>query len=102
VFADWIAEEVSSLQDPEPAPVVLAPELAPTLHTTASSAVPRDEAEEPARTGSEPIRTRTMARLLAGHGYKSRALSIYDELLARRPDDSDLRAEAEALRRAPK
>lgn len=98
VFADWIAEEVGGLDDPGPAPVVLTPELSPTLHTTTLSAGPREEAEEP-RSGSEPIRTRTMARLLAGHGYKARALSIYDELLAWRPDDAELRAEADALRR---
>jgi hypothetical protein len=101
VFADWIAEEVGGLDDPAPAPIVLTPELAPMLHTTTLSPSPREEAEEP-RSGSEPIRTRTMARLLAGHGYKARALSIYDELLARRPDDSDLRAEADTLRRGPK
>jgi hypothetical protein len=39
-----------------------------------------------------------MARLLAVQGYRKRALSIYDELLARDPNDLSLRAEAERLR----
>jgi len=101
LFADWIAEEVGELSGLSPAPIVLTPELAPTLHTATLAPGAPEEGEEP-RSGQEPIRTRTMARLLAGHGYKARALSIYDELLARRPDDADLRAEAEALRRAAK
>jgi hypothetical protein len=46
----------------------------------------------------EPIRTRTMARLLAGQGHQARALSIYDYLLARADADEGLRAEAELLR----
>jgi len=48
--------------------------------------------------GPDPIRTLTMARLLAMQGYRKRALSIYDELLARDPDDAKLRAEADRLR----
>jgi len=48
----------------------------------------------------EPIRTRTMARLLAGQGHPERALSIYDYLLARPGADESLRAEADALRAA--
>jgi len=51
---------------------------------------------------SEPIRTRTMAKLLAGHGYKSRALAIYDHLIERAPNDASLRAEAAALRNKKK
>jgi len=47
---------------------------------------------------ADPIRTLTMARLLAVQGYRKRALSIYDELLARDPDDAVLRTEAERLR----
>jgi hypothetical protein len=39
-----------------------------------------------------------MARLLAVQGYRKRALSIYDELLARDPHDPALRAEADRLR----
>jgi hypothetical protein len=48
----------------------------------------------------EPIRTRTMARLLAAQGHPQRALSIYDYLLARPEADESLRREAEALRSA--
>lgn len=45
----------------------------------------------------DPIRTLTIARLLAGQGYFERSLSIYDELLAH-SDDPELRAEAEKVR----
>jgi hypothetical protein len=48
----------------------------------------------------EPIRTRTMARLLASHGYHDRALAIYEHLLAEQPDDEALRAEAATAREA--
>jgi Meckel syndrome type 1 protein len=48
--------------------------------------------------GDSPIRTRSMARLLALQGYRERALSIYDELLIVEPDNTDLRAEADRLR----
>jgi hypothetical protein len=47
--------------------------------------------------GEEPIRTRTMARLLAAQGHRARALAIYDALTAADPDPS-LLAEAERLR----
>lgn len=52
----------------------------------------------PPATCQEPIRTRTMAKLLASQGHPERALSIYDYLLARPGADNTLRAEAEALR----
>ncbi len=54
--------------------------------------------ETPRALCDEPIRTRTMARLLAAQGYRKRALSIYEHLLAL-GDDPALRAEADALRR---
>ncbi|MEY4512796.1 MAG: hypothetical protein RLZZ450_4918 [Pseudomonadota bacterium] len=46
----------------------------------------------------EPIRTRTMAKLLATQGHRERALSIYDHLLQKAVGDDSLRAEADALR----
>jgi hypothetical protein len=49
----------------------------------------------------DPIRTLTIARLLAGQGYFERSLSIYDELLADRAegaDNQELRAEADKVR----
>jgi hypothetical protein len=46
----------------------------------------------------EPIRTRTMAQLLARQGHRQRALSIYDFLIAADPSDAELVAEAAALR----
>lgn len=47
---------------------------------------------------SEPIRTRTMARLLAAQGHPTRALSIYDYLITQGDTDEGLRADAERLR----
>jgi hypothetical protein len=65
------------------------------------SAVPEQSAAASSSNASaaceEPIRTRTMARLLAAQGHKQRALSIYDVLLAS-DDDPGLRTEAEQLR----
>lgn len=45
----------------------------------------------------EPIRTRTMARLLAAQGYRARALAIYQALHAECPGDVELRTEIERL-----
>lgn len=45
-----------------------------------------------------PIRTRTMARLLASQGKAGPALEIYEELIAQHPEDSTLIAEADTLR----
>jgi len=39
-----------------------------------------------------------MARLLGKQGYRDRALSIYEHLLAATPNDDSLRAEADVLR----
>lgn len=70
----------------------------------APSEPPKSEATEvvptaskPSPTCNEPIRTRTMARLLASQGHKARALSIYDVLCAS-DDEPELHAEAERLR----
>lgn len=46
----------------------------------------------------EPIRTHSMARLLAHQGHRERALAIYEELLARHTDEPTLLEEAEILR----
>jgi hypothetical protein len=47
---------------------------------------------------SEPIRTRTMAKLLLSQGHPERALSIYEALIAEGASDPALLAEADALR----
>jgi hypothetical protein len=47
----------------------------------------------------EPIRTRSMARLLAAQGHRDRACAIYDELLEKIPSDAQLQSEAESVRR---
>lgn len=72
-------------------PVVhAAPVIAPA---PVIKAEPRAEESAP-----DPIRTRGMAKLLALQGYRDRALSIYDELLAVEPNNAELRAEADKLR----
>lgn len=47
----------------------------------------------------EPIRTRSMARLLAAQGHRERACAIYQELLEKIPTDAQLRSEADAVGR---
>jgi hypothetical protein len=49
-------------------------------------------------TCDEPIRTRSMARLLASQGQHDRALAIYEALVAADGTDATLRAELEAVR----
>jgi hypothetical protein len=87
-------------------PVVIAAPAAkavmPATPATPAKAVTAQKAPSPRAdsedSGGDPIRTRGMAKLLALQGYKDRALSIYDELLAAEPDNAELRAEAERLR----
>lgn len=82
----------------EPAPV--EPKTAATTRPVAKARpvaarpVPEPDADAPTR---EPIRTLTMARLLAMQGYKSRALVVYRELIERAPGDQALRTEYEKL-----
>ena len=61
---------------------------------------PKDPASEPSTRSfvEEPIRTHSMARLLASQGHKERALAIYEELLAKNDGDEALFREAEAMR----
>jgi hypothetical protein len=56
----------------------------------------------PSPSVDEPIRTRTMARLLADQGYLARALAIYDVLERAHPSDAALGAEIESAREAAK
>ena len=77
---DFVAPEPSSTVSVAP-----VPEATPTAKSSAGAAA------------TEPIRTRTMARLLAAQGHPARALAIYDALMADDPDPS-LRSEAERLR----
>jgi hypothetical protein len=67
---------------------------------TASGPTPMPEDAE-ADAKQEPIRTRTMARLLASQGYRMRALAIYRALLAECPSDAELQAEIERVRAQP-
>jgi hypothetical protein len=84
---------------PAPAPSP-GPESAATVPPPAAAA---PVAQAPSNTPvvpecDEPIRTRSMARLLASQGYPERALAIYAYLLAKDATDPTLEAEAAALR----
>lgn len=88
------AEPVVAVAEPAVEPTPLE-QIAAKATKVKSKAGARESSARPKR---EPIRTRTMARLLASQGHRSRALSIYDELLAADASDATLREEAEALR----
>lgn len=77
----WIAEQIADLPTTSSLPVTI----------DSAPAEGSGEAED-------RIRTHTMARLLATQDYRERALAIYEELIARRPDDEALHAEWHALR----
>jgi len=85
--------------------------VTPSTIPPAISATPAAAPPEPAKPGSaarsattrtfeeEPIRTRSMAQLLAAQGHRERALAIYEELIAQDSTDRTLEREAAALRR---
>jgi hypothetical protein len=83
--------------EPEP---VLEPVPAVAVAPPPAAPAPRSASSDDDEVYEEPIRTRSMARLLAGQGHRARALAIYDALLAVDASDASLRAEADALRRA--
>jgi hypothetical protein len=108
VTASFVAEpEVASVCTPGPVAVTAAP-IEPVVISkpvfVAPTVVPKPPAPSPRPGqdseggGGDPIRTRGMAKLLALQGYKDRALSIYDELIAEEPNNAALRAEADRLR----
>jgi hypothetical protein len=88
------------------APDATATPLASPAPTPATGARPAIAAalERPATPSTEtptetsPIRTRTLARLLAAQGYTARALAVYDALLVENPADTALADEAASLR----
>lgn len=73
-----------------------------TLNAAASPALAPTPlpVEPPATVWEEPIRTRTLAKLLAMQGYQERALGMYEWLLVQEPDDELLRGEISRLRGA--
>jgi hypothetical protein len=76
----------------------------PPAHVTATISTEPASATAPIEATTrtfieEPIRTRTMARLLAAQGHRERALLIYEELLAQNSADSAMQEEADAVRR---
>jgi hypothetical protein len=85
----------------------VTPATPPTheLHATAANETspPPAKLETPAKPRkqavcSEPIRTRTMAKLLLSQGHGDRALSIYEALIAAGSTDPLVHAEADELR----
>jgi hypothetical protein len=92
----------ATLPEPAPAPST-GPEPAATVPEAAAAApVPAAPSTAPVVPEcDEPIRTRSMARLLASQGYPERALAIYAYLLAKDGSDPALALEAAALRAAP-
>lgn len=94
--APKLSSPVANLAQAEPAPAP-AKRAMPSLPNkvpvgSAPVAAPVEDG------GDSPIRTRSMARLLALQGYRDKALSIYDDLIAAEPDNTDLRGEADRLR----
>lgn len=90
-----------------PAALPIAAAVAPAIAPIAPAAVavplpapPPPAVVPPAVVCDEPIRTRTMAQLLAAQGHPDRALSIYRYLLARDPGNASLHAEIPALEAA--
>lgn len=70
----------------------------PAPPVLSQAALPLPAAANTPLSCEEPIRTRTMARLLAAQGHPARALAIYEYLLVQGNGDASLRAEAEQLR----
>jgi hypothetical protein len=93
-IADAIAE---TDQHEEQQPLALAAQPIRLEPLVAASSVTVVAPKKPASC-QEPIRTRTMAKLLAAQGHRERALSIYDHLLSKDASDPALLAEADALR----
>jgi hypothetical protein len=80
-------------------PADTAPGAGPTQARSSKVVAPSAAEPHPEDAPTEePIRTRSMARLLASQGHHKRALWIYDWLLATNAADDTLRSEAEALR----
>jgi len=61
----------------------------------------RSAAAKSGKADASPIRTRTLARLLAEQGHAARALAIYEELIAANPGDLTLVQEARAVGAKP-
>jgi hypothetical protein len=108
------AKTVRVEPEPKAAPPQPRNEIVPPAAPTRSEVVPAIAAEPPESPASppsprsepttrtfieEPIRTRSMARLLAAQGHRERALVIYEELLGRNSEDRALADEAAAVRR---
>jgi hypothetical protein len=93
VSNDEVTIETATTQ--EPAAPAADEEAVTPVESGPSRSSPARRARSACR---EPIRTRTMAKLLLAQGHPQRALSIYDALIAEGADDPVLLAEADALR----
>jgi hypothetical protein len=88
-----VTNETSATQETDEHPSEEAVVLPTEATASPSSPTPRQKVA-----CSEPIRTRTMAKLLLSQGHPRRALSIYEALIAEGASDPVLLAEADALR----
>jgi hypothetical protein len=91
-LAEQAADNEEQTADTDLQPIAALADQAPQP----SAAKSNDRPSKPP--AAEPIRTLTIARVLARQGYYDRSLSIYEALLKETPDDSDLRAEADRVR----
>jgi hypothetical protein len=81
----------------QPQPAAMSPQPSAAAATPPSPQPSAADDDKPS-VWDEPIRTRSMARLLASQGHHQRALAIYDLLLSANDADASLRAEADTLR----
>ncbi len=75
-----------------------SPPDAKTPRSTSPARAPVGVFSVPPSAFEEPLPTRTMARILADQGHYKRSLAIYANLLRDRPNDPELRGEADAVR----
>jgi hypothetical protein len=97
-LAKQAGTEKRALESAPPVPAESLNRAADHAISSSTARAARDEPQDEANTWKEPIRTRSMARLLASQGHHNRALAIYEELLRSNAVDAVLREEADALR----
>jgi hypothetical protein len=103
--------DVVSIADlaPSPAPEVDAgparpdPPASPGPEASGggSGESPASAEERASAVGDRRVVTRTLAELLAAQGQRPRAIAMYEELVARSPDDAALRDRLSELRESP-
>jgi hypothetical protein len=95
-IAGTVARTLYDVATSRGAPERPAPPRPPVAPVAVKPAAPAPASSPPP--DDEPIRTRTLARLLAQQGHRQRAAAMYEALLEKQPDDDELRTELAALR----